>query len=337
MIRRPPRSTLFPYTTLFRSERAGLLAVGAERLPVLVELRVEAPRPPAREHLLHRGHVDSEQIGEGLEVWRGRYDGADVEVAIRPSVQPPTDARGERVVHGRVAECALDPDRSDAAVGVEEPADAHHRLQFEQRQGGGRIVEVDLAGLELLLQRLGQRVRVYLEADRQRCLGADTATDAAVLLAGDRLVELERVAPERFIAEGVEAEDLSPFPHHARGIVLDHRIEARGRAGHACEGEGGKSDCDGKRDLGWDESLHKDPPARGASLTRLPGQESGRRPAHSYYHERLFALERKGGPGRRLSSDAAPTRVTNRQRLFRYSRPEAGPSGPPAGRGRSRR
>src|SRR2546422_7084223 len=74
MIRRPPRSTLFPYTTLFRSERAGLLAVGAERLPVLVELRVEAPRPPAREHLLHRGHVDSEQIGEGLEVWRERYD-----------------------------------------------------------------------------------------------------------------------------------------------------------------------------------------------------------------------------------------------------------------------
>src|SRR5438045_6671161 len=28
MIRRPPRSTLFPYTTLFRSPDAGLLAVG---------------------------------------------------------------------------------------------------------------------------------------------------------------------------------------------------------------------------------------------------------------------------------------------------------------------
>src|SRR5690348_18116186 len=27
MIRRPPRSTLFPYTTLFRSERAGLRAL----------------------------------------------------------------------------------------------------------------------------------------------------------------------------------------------------------------------------------------------------------------------------------------------------------------------
>src|SRR5262245_65102874 len=36
MIRRPPRSTLFPYTTLFRSSATGLLA-GA------------APRPPSQE------------------------------------------------------------------------------------------------------------------------------------------------------------------------------------------------------------------------------------------------------------------------------------------------
>src|SRR3712207_7924599 len=41
MIRRPPRSTLFPYTTLFRSAarieqaRAGLRASEAERLPLL--------------------------------------------------------------------------------------------------------------------------------------------------------------------------------------------------------------------------------------------------------------------------------------------------------------
>src|SRR5688572_31760042 len=31
MIRRPPRSTLFPYTTLFRSVRAGVLAGAAHR------------------------------------------------------------------------------------------------------------------------------------------------------------------------------------------------------------------------------------------------------------------------------------------------------------------
>src|SRR2546426_6729946 len=33
MIRRPPRSTLFPYTTLFRSEFAGELADGEADLP----------------------------------------------------------------------------------------------------------------------------------------------------------------------------------------------------------------------------------------------------------------------------------------------------------------
>src|SRR3712207_6899022 len=38
MIRRPPRSTLFPYTTLFRSERGRLLDAAALRV---------APRRPA--------------------------------------------------------------------------------------------------------------------------------------------------------------------------------------------------------------------------------------------------------------------------------------------------
>src|SRR3712207_9160507 len=36
MIRRPPRSTLFPYTTLFRSEEGGLVSLGspgASRIP----------------------------------------------------------------------------------------------------------------------------------------------------------------------------------------------------------------------------------------------------------------------------------------------------------------
>src|SRR3712207_8904643 len=42
MIRRPPRSTLFPYTTLFRSE-------GGARSPRTRPLRRTRPPPPARE------------------------------------------------------------------------------------------------------------------------------------------------------------------------------------------------------------------------------------------------------------------------------------------------
>src|SRR5258707_4319922 len=47
MIRRPPRSTLFPYTTLFRSERPRV----REAVPVLDDRqRVEAPEVRSEEH-----------------------------------------------------------------------------------------------------------------------------------------------------------------------------------------------------------------------------------------------------------------------------------------------
>src|SRR3712207_8002662 len=45
MIRRPPRSTLFPYTTLFRSRRASAQAVGRSRAP---ETEAHALRAPPR-------------------------------------------------------------------------------------------------------------------------------------------------------------------------------------------------------------------------------------------------------------------------------------------------
>src|SRR5256885_10475101 len=48
MIRRPPRSTLFPYTTLFRSLEAKLL-------PQEVDLRLQRDEVGARLFLLRRG------------------------------------------------------------------------------------------------------------------------------------------------------------------------------------------------------------------------------------------------------------------------------------------
>src|SRR2546430_13377915 len=51
MIRRPPRSTLFPYTTLFRSRVIGPLAAGALLLLglVLEERRSRAPMMPQQQ------------------------------------------------------------------------------------------------------------------------------------------------------------------------------------------------------------------------------------------------------------------------------------------------
>src|SRR5258708_10515534 len=44
MIRRPPRSTLFPYTTLFRSSSQYLPEVGVSRQPRIC-IRVDLPEP----------------------------------------------------------------------------------------------------------------------------------------------------------------------------------------------------------------------------------------------------------------------------------------------------
>src|SRR3712207_7178949 len=60
MIRRPPRSTLFPYTTLFRSERAAeiLRASGVEVdvLPTKIPVRYRA-------HAFVAIHVDGDESG----------------------------------------------------------------------------------------------------------------------------------------------------------------------------------------------------------------------------------------------------------------------------------
>src|SRR3712207_7028136 len=61
MIRRPPRSTLFPYTTLFRSLADGLHRVARDELPL----------DRAGEHPLEHRHRPADRLGAdalGLEV-----------------------------------------------------------------------------------------------------------------------------------------------------------------------------------------------------------------------------------------------------------------------------
>src|SRR2546430_12617741 len=77
MIRRPPRSTLFPYTTLFRSGVAPLPA-GRRRLP-------------ARLQGGERGR-DLVLLGQGVEHGPGRAG----DLAPRPLVPGPEEAQGLR-------------------------------------------------------------------------------------------------------------------------------------------------------------------------------------------------------------------------------------------------
>src|SRR3712207_7190286 len=47
MIRRPPRSTLFPYTTLFRSSRRARAGVNAGSSPSVIRISSLSPSPPS--------------------------------------------------------------------------------------------------------------------------------------------------------------------------------------------------------------------------------------------------------------------------------------------------
>jgi hypothetical protein len=210
-----------------RNERARLLSVRAEGLAILVEDRVVAARSPAREHLLHGGLVDPEEVGERLEIGGERDDGADVQVAVGPAVQALADAGGERVVDVRVAERALDAERLDPPGRVELAGHSHHGVQLEERKGRRGIVEVHLARLDLRDELRRQGFRIHLEPDRKRGLRAYASAEAAVFFTGDGLVQLQGIAPESLRAEGVEAEDPPAVLERALRVLADLAIALR--------------------------------------------------------------------------------------------------------------
>src|SRR3712207_5390492 len=78
MIRRPPRSTLFPYTTLFRSRRLGplpslLAGTLLERLPLLAGPRLRGRCAVGRDHCRHPGYLLGYRLRRGVDLllWGG--------------------------------------------------------------------------------------------------------------------------------------------------------------------------------------------------------------------------------------------------------------------------
>src|SRR3712207_8262540 len=92
MIRRPPRSTLFPYTTLFRSERLRLSQADVRVNGWSVESRIYA-EDPVRNFLPSTGRLvtyrpPQEGVQDGVSVRNdtGVYEGGEISIYYDPMI-----------------------------------------------------------------------------------------------------------------------------------------------------------------------------------------------------------------------------------------------------------
>src|SRR2546425_12287817 len=108
MIRRPPRSTLFPYTTLFRSllpEREGHVAGARHRVEQRAALEDDAVAPP---DLVERAPVEAGDV-RAIHQHTARVGAQETDQG--PEKHPPTAA----------APADDDPDRARGDAHVEPP------------------------------------------------------------------------------------------------------------------------------------------------------------------------------------------------------------------------
>src|SRR5581483_10507011 len=120
-----------------------------------------------------------------------------------------------------MAKSTLDTHRLQAAIGVKEAGDSHHRVELHQGQRVRRIIEVNLIVSQFLHQVGWQGIHIYFQPQSQRLSGADPRANPSKGLTLDSLVELERVAPERLVSKGIKAEGPSAIGEHAACVEQD--------------------------------------------------------------------------------------------------------------------
>src|SRR2546430_12604106 len=92
MIRRPPRSTLFPYTTLFRSRRGPARALPRKVLEIDEE--VDGPRPVLPERALHLHEAELvRERGRGRR--RGRRQDEEERTGARRSEEHTSELQSQ--------------------------------------------------------------------------------------------------------------------------------------------------------------------------------------------------------------------------------------------------
>ena len=173
-------------------------AVRPKAFPIQKQLSVKLTRPPCRQHLAYRCLINLQQAGDGAEIRSEADDAADIEVPVGPAIQPMTYTRRQGVVHRRMAQRTLNPDRLQTKPRLELAFETDYRVEFEQFECDSGIVEIHPAGAQVTLQRIRQRIHVNFQADLESRLWTDTAADSAKTGSLDRAVQLQRATPEGF-------------------------------------------------------------------------------------------------------------------------------------------
>lgn len=77
------------------------------------------------------GYIDSQELRNRSQVRGEGDDRPDVQIPIGPSVQAMSDPGGEGVIDGGMAQRALNADRAESPVRVEESREADDRIILE--------------------------------------------------------------------------------------------------------------------------------------------------------------------------------------------------------------
>src|SRR5690242_11180307 len=85
-----------------RNQRGSGFSVRAETFAVHQQLGIEVAWAPTIQHRPHSRDIDTEKVGDRLQVGGESHNRANVQIAIGPAVQTVANAGSERVINGGV-------------------------------------------------------------------------------------------------------------------------------------------------------------------------------------------------------------------------------------------
>jgi len=126
-----------------------------------------------------------------------------------------------------MAQRTLDARGLQRSLLVENSGNANNRIQLQQRQRRGGIIEIALTFLQRLHKRRRKRIDIHFQPHRQRRCGTNSGTHTAKLCPFDRLMQMNRIASKRFIAERIKAKNFPATIGQAFRVIVSIVIRLR--------------------------------------------------------------------------------------------------------------